>query len=218
MATETNARGEKRRSEILKTALALFNERGTDAVSTNHIAAELGISVGNLYWHFRDKAAVIRALFEELREKFDAAWAPPETEADALAASAAGLRRGFATAWEYRFLHRELVSLCQADPELKRLFAATRAKRQGEIRGFLKTLVALGVLAIPDDGTIERLEDLGWMLTSFWLPHVDLRDGTLTKRAVLEGTSALLSLYQPYATPKFAAALARAVAGEEEGR
>ncbi len=37
---------------ILTTAIDLFNDKGTAAVSTNHIAEAMGISPGNLYYHF----------------------------------------------------------------------------------------------------------------------------------------------------------------------
>src|SRR5215468_10516481 len=94
------SRGEKRRSEILRTALALFNERGTAAVSTNHIAAELGISVGNLYWHFADKDAIVRALFEEHAARFDTMWAPPTSANEAAAVMVGALRRTFTMSFE----------------------------------------------------------------------------------------------------------------------
>ena len=163
-------RGEKRRSDILQAALALFNDRGTAAVTTNHVAAHLGISVGNLYWHFRDKEAIIRALFEELRAAFDVAWAIPASPDEAFSAAVAGLRRSFAAAWEYRFLYRELAALTQADPELKRLNVATRAKRQDEIRAFLDALSRAGIIRFPDEATRDRVEELAWMITAFWLP------------------------------------------------
>ncbi len=40
------------RGRILDAALRLFNQRGTAAVSTNHLAAAAGLSPGNLFYHF----------------------------------------------------------------------------------------------------------------------------------------------------------------------
>ena len=44
---------------IIESALVLFNEEGERNISTNHISAHLGISPGNLYYHFRNKDEII---------------------------------------------------------------------------------------------------------------------------------------------------------------
>jgi AcrR family transcriptional regulator len=68
------------KSRILDAALALFNERGTSNVTTNHIAEALGMSPGNLYYHYRNKAEIVRGLFARIMGEWAANYAvPPAT-------------------------------------------------------------------------------------------------------------------------------------------
>jgi AcrR family transcriptional regulator len=65
------------KSRILDTALALFNERGSAGVTTNHVAEALSISPGNLYYHYRNKAEIIRALFARIMAEWTTNYALP---------------------------------------------------------------------------------------------------------------------------------------------
>ena len=61
----------KTKDKILSKALELFNDKGYNNITTRHIAAELGISVGNLHYHFRHSEDIIKILFAELTLKMD---------------------------------------------------------------------------------------------------------------------------------------------------
>ncbi len=54
-----------RKEEILEKAVELFNEKGCINTSTRHIADTLKISVGNLYYYFKNKEEIIIAIYEE---------------------------------------------------------------------------------------------------------------------------------------------------------
>lgn len=52
-------------ARIKREAMALFVERGIDAVSVRDIAARVGMKPSNLYAHFRSREALIEQMFAE---------------------------------------------------------------------------------------------------------------------------------------------------------
>ncbi len=57
------------KEEIMLTALKLFAERGFEAVSTNMIAGELGITKGALYRHYKSKQEIFDSIIEKMFEQ-----------------------------------------------------------------------------------------------------------------------------------------------------
>jgi AcrR family transcriptional regulator len=110
----------KTRDRILECALLLFNQQGEPNVSTLEIANELGISPGNLYYHFHGKEPLILGLFERFKEELAPLLDPP---ADA--------RLDVEDYWlflhliverlaHYRFLFQDLSNLAGRLPKLAR--------------------------------------------------------------------------------------------------
>ncbi len=52
------------KEKILNAALTLFSEKGYNAVSVRHIAAEVGIKASSLYNHFENKQDILHELVE----------------------------------------------------------------------------------------------------------------------------------------------------------
>jgi AcrR family transcriptional regulator len=61
---------------ILEVTLDLFNRFGEPNVSTTAISAELGISPGNLYYHYPAKDALINTLFDQYEEALNGLLQP----------------------------------------------------------------------------------------------------------------------------------------------
>ena len=61
----------KTRDRILKTARALFNAHRFGNVTTADLARECGIAEGNLWYHFKNKRALLDALTEQFLEDVD---------------------------------------------------------------------------------------------------------------------------------------------------
>jgi AcrR family transcriptional regulator len=99
------------KQRIVDTAERLFNESGTGAVSTNHIAAAMGISPGNLYYHFGNKDEIVLVALDRLAAAIDLAWSSPDGADPDVDRLEQGLAGTLAALDEHRFAAREVYSL-----------------------------------------------------------------------------------------------------------
>ena len=158
------------KDRILDVALTLFNERGTDNVTTNHIAEALGMSPGNLYYHYRNKAEIVRALFARIQAEWSVNYAVPQGRVPDLSLMEAMLAGNFAIQARYRFFFRDLTLLINADPELASVYRGNREAGIANTRFLIQLFVDVGVLESPGDAeAINDLTQLLWLVGDFWL-------------------------------------------------
>ena len=106
------------RDRILEAALVLFNQHGLAAVSTHRIAAELGMSPGNLHYHFKTKQLIVSTLFRRFDDRMSACMDAAATvvAVDDLWLS---LHLTFEAVNEYRFIYRDVDYLLNEYSELE---------------------------------------------------------------------------------------------------
>jgi len=197
------AKSERTRTRILDAARELFNERGTAAVSTNAIAAEAGISPGNLYYHFSDKRQIIRALQEQIVGHHENRWEPSSDAAENLAKLRENVMAAMGVAWEYRFFERELLALLRADEELRAVYTEVHERRLGEWLRFGEQLVAQGVMREP--GPPRSLADLGvamWLIASHWLSFLEVTGDACDPAEVARVGDLIMVVLEPYLTAR----------------
>jgi AcrR family transcriptional regulator len=191
VATDTKTR-------ILDAALALFNERGTGSVTTNHIAEALGMSPGNLYYHYRNKAEIVRALFERIVGEWAVNYAMPPGQLPGLDVMEKMMGGNFEIQWRYRFFFRDLTMLLNADPALAEAYRGNRSASFGNTLFLLKMFAGAGVIANPgDDEAIDDLAQLLWLVGDFWLVFKDVGGGPIGQAEMDQGVRMFRRLLNP---------------------
>ena len=177
-----------KRARLLNAALELFETRGFDGVTVPEIAQAAGVATGTLYLYFKDKTALVNALYRHWKSTYNTLVLAP------MPASAP--RQAFSLYWQrmmdfarthpraVRFmdLHHHASYLDEASRALGRDYLdvaeafVRQARRSGAIRDLdpplivalmwgaaaaLATFSAQGALAL-DEHTATAMEDALW--------------------------------------------------------
>ena len=194
----------KTSERIVQNSLELFNQQGERSISTNHIAAHMEISPGNLYYHFPNKQAIIAVLFREYETLVDSFLRPPEGRAATVQDKRFYLQALLAGMWRYRFLHRDLEHLLESDPELATSYRrfSQRCLTQGNAiyRGF----VDAGILNM-NPVQIEALTLNAWIILTSWVRFLCTTNENsehLSAEAIKRGVYQVLVLEAGFVTPE----------------
>ena len=189
------ARGTRER--ILETSLAMFNERGEPNVTTNHIADELEISPGNLYYHFRNKDDIIEHLFARYEERMDQALVSPDGRLPGLEDIWLQLHLVFECIWEYRFLYRDLVDILSRNRKLRMHFARILRRASENAVEVLRGLTRAGIVRASAD-EIEAAANNILLVATFWLNFSAVRGDRDEDQAIRLGIVQVMMIIAPF--------------------
>ncbi|MDC0662256.1 TetR/AcrR family transcriptional regulator [Marinobacter sp. SS21] len=198
----------KTRDKIILASLELFNERGERNVTTNHIAAHLAISPGNLYYHFRNKSDIIYEIFLEYEKLVDYYLQIPDDRELTIEDMKFYLESVFNGLWSYRFFHRDLEFLLDSDQRLRQDYREFTNRCLDAINRIFVGLAAAGMIQAPSDELRRAMSLNVWLVITNWMAFLKTAHGTemdssLSITRMKQGIYQVLTLEIPYLTPDF---------------
>ena len=169
---------------ILQLSLQLFNERGERSVTTNHIAAELGMSPGNLYYHFRNKNEIIKELMEQYQHQTLEMLALPDDRALDANDKVHYFQVLSSQLWAYRFLHRDVYHLVENNEDFRKMYPRFAGQVMQQGQKIYKGFVNAGLMDMTDS-EIEALIINLWIVLTNWTNFLYM-SGHLTDSNTLE--------------------------------
>lgn len=132
------------RERILEIALGLLNTEGDAGATIAAIADAVGISQGNLHYHFRTRTAIVEALlagFEHAMSELVDGGIPERVSIDD---AWLFLQLLTETLDRHRFLVRDLEAIGRRDPRLARRVRRVLARQEDTLRRLCSAVAARG--------------------------------------------------------------------------
>jgi AcrR family transcriptional regulator len=191
----------KTKDKIIATAIDLFNIHGTKAISTNHISKEMGISPGNLYYHFRSKNDIIRSISDNFSNELGSAL---KIQLDTISDFSSNLtslfNRFFKIQQSYQFLFLEGVHLTKQDSKLLDNYTNLRSLIKKGYHELLSNLVKIKIMKRQSLNIIDDLLDAQWIIMWYWINHTILDRNTYDDFQIKKGIKLSFSIIKPQLT------------------
>ena len=191
----------KTKDKIIATANDLFNIHGTKAISTNHIAKEMGISPGNLYYHFRSKNDIIRSISDNFSNELGSVL---KIQLDTISDFSSNLtslfNRFFKIQQSYQFLFLEGVHLTNQDSRLLDNYTNLRRLIKKGYHELLSNLVKIKIMKEQSLNIIDDLLDAQWIIMWYWINHTILDRNIYEDFQIKKGIKLSFSIIKPQLT------------------
>lgn len=191
------------KQEILKTAKTLFNQYGLADITHRRIATEMGISHGNLNYHFKKREDLLEALYFEMAGAFDERVKNIEMVRINLRHIFDESLESMLRMAEYRFIWTDLSQLLRENSKIRAHFIAVRMKREMGYHFVFQKLMEDKVMR--KEQFSEEYKHLINRLMNFsdsWLSSLDIYEIRVDREIINTQHAILFEMFYPYLTEK----------------
>ena len=188
------------KTKILSQSLELFNDQGVTRTTLRKIALAMGISQGNLNYHFKTKQEIIETLYYDLVQKMDAEIGAIDSNQPLLHVLYKSSERMMDLFYRYRFLLRDLYAIMKENEQLKNHYAQLQQARRDQFRAIFSGLIAQNMFREEAfDQEYDRLYERMAILGDNWINTQELLNESIAQ-PVDYYHSLLVEVIYPYLT------------------
>jgi len=197
-----NTTSNNTKSKILATALKLFNDLGLAKVTLRNIATKMGISQGNLCYHFKKREDILEALYHQLVALMDEVVHQAGMSLPTLSSSFQTSKKMMQHFYEYRFFMLDFVQIMRENESIHQHYKALSVLRQQQFLGMFELWTHEGLMRPEEfEGEFDNLYIRSSILGDFWLSSAMIQQ-ELTVDLVAKYNHIIFQNMYPYLTPK----------------
>lgn len=192
------------KEKILRSALRLFNEHGVASITLRTIAQDVGMSQGNLTYHFKKREDIIEALYYKLVATMDAELQALYTQASDIALLFDLSYHSMKVFYGYKFLLVDIVAIMRTHPAVNEHYTMLQHYRKQQFLALFMRMVEHNVLRAGEtEGEYERLYERMTILGDFWIATAEMTQPPSDNEETLRHYHfLLLDAIYPYLTKK----------------
>ncbi len=187
------------RQTIIDVTIELFNKHGVGRVTQSKIAEALGISLGNLTYHFPRREDLVLAIYAQLKTEMREFLAKWQENPDFWTIHNI-VHDFYFFQQSFKFFYADMLTLEREYPQLQvvhRNFISTLIR---DILRILNFNVELGLLRPePEQGDYTRMAEVLWSTMALWCVQAEIRN--LPKDHPRPLVETIWTLLKPFFTP-----------------
>ncbi|WP_296623398.1 TetR/AcrR family transcriptional regulator [Marivirga sp.] len=165
----------KTKEKILETARVLFNTHGISSISSKSIAEEMGISYGNLCYHFPKKDDIILQLYLNMQQNVEQQFKNIKEEVINLEFMLSRLKILFEEIYKYKFIYLGITKVVRHFDHIKKHAQDQFDQRWNILDTISGFLIANGYMkAFKDEKQKDMLIHALLMVSNSWISDAEV--------------------------------------------
>ncbi len=188
---------------ILDTSLSLFNSLGLSKVTLRTIAKKMGISQGNLNYHFKKREDIIEALYFQLVNNIDNSMSGFQESKNPFQLLVSISQTIMSNFFEYRFFLLDFVQIMRENEKVKTHYLELSTQREQQFSMLFNLLIENDLMRkemLPNE--YKNLYKRFQMLSEFWVSDAEIHNSKITKKTISIYSEILTQAIFPYLTIK----------------